>query len=517
MAWQKLKGGTVLKRGFFLVVFLSSLLLALGIWQIEGKPAPLTGMRHSLNDQIGYITAAKNLIFKGYLETTTILPSTLGQKTRTKILYVPGYFWALAGSFRLFGFNFWGSIFPSVLGYLITVVSVYLISLKLFNLKSAILASIGVMVFPFFLLYSVTAMAEMTVIASATLSFLIAVYLPNRHRWWLGAFLSVLPVFFRETSIIVCLPIAGLIWNDSDKKQKATGVFKFIGLTAILFILLMKGPLGGRPTLLKANIFGGINEIYMDALFSSNFNPPLKKYLLVVGHRFFDNLMYLLKDGSYSAESLTLKFALAMSLLLFYRGIKHRTTLTISVGSMAVVLLFAICSLYAVTGYRGLRVSLVLVPFMIIVTTGWLVQTNTTNIKIYLLLALLAFTGLKKGFLEQIKDFEARHTEEKESITFIDDLNVDKEKVLIAPLELALPWVLENYPVRWSFLPSNKETFKLLNNYQAVGTILLNSFEMVVKSKLLEELGYKVTRELSFHGQKYYLYDFKAAESIKKP
>jgi 4-amino-4-deoxy-L-arabinose transferase-like glycosyltransferase len=100
-----------------------------------------------LNDQIAYTNTARSLLTKGTLESNTVLPSTLWQKTTRDFLYMPGHPVTIAVCYKLFGVGAFQSIIPSLLSYLIAMLAIYLIGARIYS-PSAYQASVLFALFP---------------------------------------------------------------------------------------------------------------------------------------------------------------------------------------------------------------------------------------------------------------------------------------------------------------------------------------------------------------------------------
>ena len=499
MAWIRAKA-------VWLLMIAVGLFIVLGLWNLDWKPMPVMGLGHALNDQVQYISGARNLSERGQLQTNVILPSTLGQQTKTKILYVPGHYWILSLAFLLFGVNFLSSISFSLLGYVAIVAAVYLCGNKLFGKKAGILAAILTLMFPFYLLFSLTAMAEMSVIASSIIAMLIFLYLPFQRKTVLGPVVAMIPIFFRETSLIVLFPMAALIWREAAPDQKLKETLRFIGASLLLGFLVVKGLFGGRPDLIRANVFGSFSDIYTDAMSYSQMKPTLLSWVTVGSSRLVDNLWLVIKEKPWDAETFTMKLLLMSTMVIMVRGIKNRDVFESSIGLMGLVLWVAILSIYAVTGYRGLRTSLVLGPFFALVLGHWMSNFKGKPVWIAVMLIGFSITSYQSSFRGLVKDFPAERERETKIIRVIDELNLNKEKIVVAPFWLVYPWVSQNYPVRYSFLPHNHYSFRLLQGVGQVGSVLLHESELTVMPlDTLKMLGFKTSKEFNFEGNKYLL------------
>ena len=153
------------------------------------------------------------------------------QKTKTQVLYVPGHYYAMAVAFKLFGYHPWAELIPSLLGFILLVCGVYLIAENLFGKDSALGSAVIVLFFPYLLLFSLTSMAELPVLASAVTAFVFCLWVPRSWVSILGPVFILFAVCFRETSILIVLPLLGVLWNriDSSKKwQNIIFIFKYL-------------------------------------------------------------------------------------------------------------------------------------------------------------------------------------------------------------------------------------------------------------------------------------------------
>ena len=139
-----------------------------------------TALGGSSNDQVGYISVARNLAESGKLESSLVYPSVLHQKTTSNALYVPGHYYALALSFWLLGYSPLSAFAPSLLGYLVASCALFIAVRRLYDPTTASLATLIFMTFPAHLIYSGMAMAELTLLAACMLCFAVFVYVPRR-------------------------------------------------------------------------------------------------------------------------------------------------------------------------------------------------------------------------------------------------------------------------------------------------------------------------------------------------
>ncbi len=494
-----------LKRLFLLTVC-TVLLFLMGFWSIGFKPMPVTSLGHALNDQVGYVSGGRALVEGGQINTHWILPSTLGQKTKTQVLYVPGHYYAMAVAFKLFGYHPWAELIPSLLGFILLVCGVYLIAENLFGKDSALGSAVIVLFFPYLLLFSLTSMAELTVLASAVTAFVFCLWVPRSWVSILGPVFILSAVCFRETSILIVLPLLGVLWNriDSSKKWQNLGV---LSLTLVAgCYLLFRGPLGGRPGLMAAQMFGGFNELYSDATFTQSFHASVGQWIQALIQRWVDNVILLFHLRPLTFEVAVTKSLVFMSVAILIWGALKRSCFEMTVGLMGVVLCEVQMAIYTPASFRATRVFLLLSPFIAIVVGNGVHHLRVKKLGKILGLSVFALISLKCGWFNIASRVPKERAQEQKVVQFVNDLDPDKHKTLIGPFWLVSPWVKENYPADWSFLPANRETFRLLEESHPVGMILLHDSERAVMPlSVLQELGYSLLKETLFQGEKYFV------------
>ncbi len=124
----------------------------------------------ALNDQIGYITVARNFLAKGTVQGDSVLPSTLWQNKSHYVLYMPGHSATIALSYRLFGVGPFQSILPNLVSYLIALLAIYFIGARVYSPLTGLVASFLFALYPPALFFAYTAMAEVTFVAAFTVA-----------------------------------------------------------------------------------------------------------------------------------------------------------------------------------------------------------------------------------------------------------------------------------------------------------------------------------------------------------
>ncbi|NBX69881.1 MAG: hypothetical protein EBR01_13070 [Proteobacteria bacterium] len=237
------------------------------------------------------------------------------------------------------------------------------------------------------------------------------------------------------------------------------------------------------------------------------FKPSITQWVTAIIKKFFGNCVAMIQDNPFTTEALTLKFIGIASLSVLFKGWRKKSPFEVGVGGMGIIIFLFILGLYSVTAYRGLRISYILVPFLVIVLSSWVNNFNLKKSYLGLILAGVALVVIKQGFFDPTADFANIRLREKEDVIFVESLKPNKNKVFVGPFWLVLPWVYENYPVHWAFMPQNEHTFKLLDARDSVGTVLLYEHDAKIHEKTLIKVGYKKIKEAKFRSNRFFQYE----------
>jgi 4-amino-4-deoxy-L-arabinose transferase-like glycosyltransferase len=267
--WRTSAGSPYLRVGALSLVLLGSLLYSVNtdyVW--------VSGMEGPLNDQVGYVSVARTFAESGELRSGLIYPSLLNQNTSKNYPYMPGHYFALASSYLVFGYSPLSSFLPSLLAYVIGVCALLALCLKLVDRTTAYLAAFIFLTFPGNLVFSVTAMAEMTFVAAGLVCMAIFVHLPASRRPYLGPILLLLPVLFRETGAVLLIPMIALIMSDRAISWKRDAVVTVV-LSLVLVSILVFVIFGDRPSFLRLNLVNAdFVQKYLDAFWLSDSALP---------------------------------------------------------------------------------------------------------------------------------------------------------------------------------------------------------------------------------------------------
>lgn len=440
----------------------------------------VNGLSETLNDQVSYVTAARNWAATGSLDSNEIVPSLLAQHWKRNTPYMPAHYWALGEIYRNFGFSVPCTFFPELFSYVLSCLLIFFIADKLYGERTAIYSCALFAFFPLALIYAFTAMMELEVVAAALAAFAVFLILPERTRPWLGPLLLMLPVLFRETGVAIAAPMAIMIFFGPKLRWRQAAVFSI--LSAVVLLGTMKLPAaGGRPSLWGANVFyrGSHEALYKDAFAVLRLHPTASDWIVGLMRMFRGNLHELLiphfASGVPTAlDFLSMLFVLAsivVGLALWWRQ-RDRFALGVS-ALVALMILMEIC-FYKIWGYYGSRVMLMCAPFSAVVYVQYfdLMLKNKAKWALTVAAVLLAAVGLFVS-CRTFQGEPAINAEAAENTRFLESINIDDQGLLASPYWISMDYVEKHYPVKWSHIPSNFETLRLLDQKYGVATLLL--------------------------------------------
>ena len=330
----------------------------------------------ALNDQIGYITVARNMLTNGTVQGDSILPSTLWQKKSRYVLYMPGHSATIALSYRLFGIGPLQSIIPNLLSFLIAIMAVYFIGARIYSPASGLVASLLFALFPPALFFAYTAMAELTFVAVFMTGVAVFLYLPDRLRPWLGPFCMALPFLFRETAALIVIPLGLYYWLEG-RKQPSWRPWIFVALSVLMLIVIFRMDFSaGRPSLLKANVFGDWHAVYDDATAQqAAAGTTLGDWLRVLPTRTIRNIKSVFSTPEYAPWASTANYVLLalmilVGLIAVLRGDRFASGLTL----LNVVAASAAFVIVGISGYRGARHLMFTYALNVIVISPYLLK-----------------------------------------------------------------------------------------------------------------------------------------------
>jgi hypothetical protein len=465
-------------------------------------PLRIHGLADTLNDQAGYVSVARNLVATGELRSSIIIPSLLLEPTEATYLYMPGHYLALAGSYALFGFGPIQSILPSIVAYIIATTALFLTVSHFYGRNVGTTAALLFALFPANIVYSLTAMAEMTFLAAAMVSLAIFSFLSFRLRVVLGPFLLILPLLFRETGLALAIVFVLLIVFNDDRFH-VREIASFIALSTVVAVEVLLSPVSIlRPSLAPFNLLLlDERKLYTDAFVLARINPRLIDWIVAPFIKFAYNahtlavVFWSLLRNVFSPNPFAITGVAAfevLSLAVILLGIPfglfvvlrrpQHTLVTASVAVPAVILL-AILSLYYVLYLQAVRILMLAVPFECILYAVMLRRTFKARPfrnwgwrrRQLLVAACLALGfGLSVGvtYVALAPDDAAQARSQRET-AFLESIGDKPDHVLVTPWQIAFDYVYQHPTVEWSFIPANRATLQLLDEVKTVGTIVV--------------------------------------------
>jgi hypothetical protein len=369
------------------VALAASAALAAGALRMEVSRLHVT----ALNDQVVYVSVARNLAERGVLDGNILYPATLWQGARRSFIQMPGQMLALAASFKLFGFGTWQAMLPSLGAYVASAVCLFWIGARRYSRASGFLASAWLMAVPAQLYFAFTAMAESTLVAAALLALAAFLALPPAWRPVAGPLLLALPFICRETGALLVLPMAGVVaatpgWGH--RRRLAGGGLCLAVAMAWLGAIAASPLAAGRPSVFRANLLGATDRyVYYDAAGQRAFAAAttgdlargvaanVRRNLSILWHGAFAGTSLHGDDArarvvsifwrqAFGKES-RLHWTLAMAgmvacLLVGWR--RPRDGFALGAAAMALVAMLLVVAVYNVAADRGMRTLLFTLP-----------------------------------------------------------------------------------------------------------------------------------------------------------
>ena len=503
-----------------LAVLIAILLVTVASF-VDWHRLSVDGLDGSLNDQVGYVSVARNLADHGTLESNLIYPLVLRQHVRRNSFYMPGFYWLLAAVYKCFGYSAAISRLPSLASFLLSCWLIYWIAARLYSGRAAAIACTLFAVIPLSLVYAFTAMMEMPLVAAGLGSFAIFLRARQTARFWVAPLALLLPFVFRETGAILAVLMLAALAAGTEKRSRH-GV-----ICALLMLLIVAAalysPLGaGRPSLWKANILvdGNYEEVYGDAFATDHLPSQFRDWSNAIGNKASWNLHTLIRPEGESAgffEQSVLWFIVSGIPLGLVGWFRKKDFFALGVSAAVLLLLTSILCLYSVWGYRGVRVLLILQPFVAILwgtVLARLASTAGTLLKTLPILLLFVFGAW--GAFHILRSQAEVNQESKENTKFLESILQGDRQLLASPFWLSLDYANQHYPQKWSFVPSNCETMRLLDERYGIGTMLVpvpGSEEEPSSPPRDLACGteLKFAGQKEFHGSRFWLYRRRAS------
>ena len=494
----------------------------------RAAPFPRAG-RHTQRSA-GVLTTARHLVETGALDSDVIYPSVLTQKVDKDYLYMPGYYLVLASGYAAFGFGTIPSILPSMAAHIVATIALFFGVNKVFGKDVATVAALVFAFLPANLAYAITAMVEPTLAAAVLVSLAIFIYLPAQTKAVVGPLLLAIPMFFRETGLVVGIPfVLMILFNQRGDQARAfhwsrgMSAALFVVLTALVATAVLKSDLSaGRPSLEPLIIVSNDEQtIYNDAYVLQRVRPDAQEWLTAPVVKVVSNARQLAGIFTGSARALLDRgvsgltgagYLEVVSLGLMLAGLplsalavirRPRDPLLVGGLGLVGVTLLAILGLYFVRHFQAVRILLIGVPFECIAFGVLLSSLPRLPRKVTYVVAGLTMACGVGLTVAALHPTDVERAETQRHLEFMQRIGHDKSLVLVTPSDLPFDYLYTNYPVRWSFVPVDRQTLRLLNASYPVGTIILESgsteTELTADDLVAEGLNLVETMRLDGH------------------
>jgi 4-amino-4-deoxy-L-arabinose transferase-like glycosyltransferase len=485
--------------------------LAAGALRMDVSPLHVT----ALNDQIVYVSVARNLAERGVLDGNILYPATLWQGARRSFIQMPGQMLALAASFKLFGFGTLQALLPSLAAYVGSAVCLFWIGARRYSRASGLLASAWMMAVPAQLYFAFTAMAETTLVAAALLALAGFLALPPAWRPAAGPLLLALPFICRETGALLVLPMIGAVATTPgwDRRRRLAAAGLCLAVAVAWLGAIAVSPLAaGRPSVFRANLLGATDRyVYYDAAGQQAFAAATAAELARgVAANVRRNLIIFWR-GAFGKEP-RLHWALALAGMvacLLVSGRRARDGFALGAAAMTLAAVLLVVAFYSVAADRGMRVLLFTLPLGLLglaraveralppaapgaepgpprlpdgagqpeLPRRSLRPFSWGRSWRWLAMAVLAAAGLGAGFRDAERELAAIASMDgwgHGNVWQIESrVQPDDRLTLVAPWEISLDYAFWHHPVKWAFLPANGYTLDLLARATPIGTVLL--------------------------------------------
>lgn len=435
------------------------------------------------NDQVNYVTAGRNFLATGRWDSSVIYPSLLYQQTTKNYLYMPGHCLSLALSYRLFGYGVLPSLLPNLVAFVVASVCVYLAARRLYGRRAGLLAALLLMSCPYTLLFSFSAMAEMTFLAAVAIAFCLFVHLPPATRVPAAPFLLVIPFLFRETGALLVIPMALLILAAPHPRRLLRAGLAVLASVVVLAGVLQSPLASGRPSLRLANTYRNNNAKYFDAVANRHLPAGLGEFAAHLPKRVGDEARKLCQSLIHPTEPLFRRIPIlvlgSLIPLMGLGAILRRDALRLGCAVLILVLFALLATFQTTTGWSATRNLMFVCPLVVTVVAGalarpwtrrcWAAGVLTSAVVAGAALCVVWFARHANTLL-----YAGGHTRGERLAHIIEtDVGHNPNTVLVAHHPDIAEYLLSRYPARWSFLPANLQTLKLLNDRYDIGTILL--------------------------------------------
>jgi len=432
----------------------------------------------SFGDQAGYITTARGLADTGELRSGILYPAHVLEPGWRP--YMPGHYLALAGSYVLFGFGVLPSLLPSLIGYVLGSVAVYLLGSRRYGAAAGFLAALGFAAFPVVLLYAFTAMAELGFVAAGLVAMTGFVLAPPRWRPWLTAPLLAIPFCWRETGSLYVVPMVVVLLHPSAGARRYRAAVGAVVGAVVLLASLQAWQVAdgkGQPPLEWVDT-GSPN--YFDA-FAPGPDVTMADFAENLERNLAETVQQVRTEPwTVRVVGLVVVVALIAAALVLGCARWGRDPFPLGAGLLGLAMLAMLYVLYDVKAQKGVRSLLFVFPLCAVAVVGPLAGWARERVgrprwraALAGAYVVLVLAGSRAFLPVAARSLTSRDELADANLAAVEAIGHDPAKLLVAPLDVIRRYAVEHYPVRASLVPANERTFALIFDRYDVGTVVL--------------------------------------------
>lgn len=461
-------------------------------------------------DQAMYITAARGLL-DGKPVEFTCQEAGFVNETKRNFYYMPGHVVLLAGTYAALGYGPWQSILPSLAGFVLSCVLLFLLVRDRYGEYPAWVSLACFLGYPFLYIVVPTAMSDVTAVAATLLVLYLFTRLRGRARFWVGVLLPILPFYFKETTAVVIFVMAALYLQAPVDRRALRTAVAFVSLsTLILGVVYMLPPSSDRVNPFTSLLLGGDNTLaYRDAVAREGLRPTAGELAQKVAARGWaqtKDFIAGLRPDLRGLEYLFILGAVPLGFFLFYRRGDY---FLLAVALATLVSVAAVLLLY-VTGHIGKR-NLLPVVALDCIAYGVALAPVLRRAGVTLVPGVVLGAVLLAGcYYLTRREWQTILRHDAELAVFdeaAEPLAPPDGTVLIADYDLSCDYLLRHYPVKIFSVPRNRQTLAMILSKYPVGMVCLPLAPLAEREKrtevTLEDLnkaGFELKKEFAYEG-----------------
>ena len=468
-------------------VFADSLGLAMAAAFIVWYCATIIGTyklhASQVSDSVGYYTVSRTLLKTGHIDGHIIYPSTLYQNAPKNYLYMPGFYWCLAATFKVLGAGVKQGLVLNGVCLGAAAIATYALGRRYFSRGVALLAAGLLLMSPANHYFGATLMMEICLLAATTIAIAVFAYVPRRWMIPAGPMLLIAPFLIRETNAFLVLPMLAMLVDRCRREgvNRSATLVRAAGLATasvlVLGLVYISPVSAGRPSLWTLGVFhpwSSGSTVYRDAMAGRNLHPTLSEWRHALASRFAVNL-HLMIDGMTSKPFRYTTAVLYPTLinipLGFWAWARRGDPLALGGALLVLVIVLLTLLLHMGLPYHMTHMTMFIAPFTALLLAStwdgiaqrWLVRLPGA-MRAWpgaLLAMVLAFVALRQTYIS-LHEMMWRDGPDAADTELLGRLRIDNRSTIVAPYPLAMDYLAIHWTLKYSFPPANRGTLDLL-------------------------------------------------------